>query len=157
MESFVLEPSLLSPTSACNAFCITSCTPSARCTIVKGSDKFQADYKTSGKESPEEGLHFLRFILLLISMKCLSLPHLSSFHLDSWTNLVTSGSFNDFHLCELKAATSELAVPRQAPSAFLFSQSPNIPMVQSDRTVGSCVTPVSAFRGPRPIISEGQT
>lgn len=53
-------------------------------------------------------------------MKCLSLLHLSSIHSDSWTNLVTSGSFNDFHLCKLKAATSELAVHHQAPLAFLI-------------------------------------
>lgn len=90
----------------------------------KREGQFQADYETSGKESPEEGLNFLRFILLLISMKCLSLLHLSSFHSDSWTNLVTSGSFNDFHLCELKAATSELAVHHQAPLAFLILTEP---------------------------------
>lgn len=57
-------------------------------------------------------------------MKCLSLLHLSSFHSDSWTNLVTSGSFNDFHLCELKSATSELAVHHQAPLAFLILTEP---------------------------------
>lgn len=57
-------------------------------------------------------------------MKCLSLLHLSSFHSDSWTNLVTSGSFNDFHLCELKAATSEPAVHHQAPLTFLILTEP---------------------------------
>lgn len=57
-------------------------------------------------------------------MKCLSLPHLSSVHLDSWTNLVTSGCSNDFHLCKLKAATSELLVHHQAPLAFLILTKP---------------------------------
>lgn len=57
-------------------------------------------------------------------MKCLSLPHLPSVHSDSWTNLVTSGGLNGFHLCKLKPATSELAVHHQAPLAFLILKEP---------------------------------
>lgn len=36
----------------------------------------------------------------------------------------TSGSFNGFHLCELKPATSKLAVHHQAPLAFLILMGP---------------------------------
>ena len=36
----------------------------------------------------------------------------------------TSGSFNSFHLCKLKPATSELAVHHQAPLAFLILTEP---------------------------------
>ena len=56
-------------------------------------------------------------------MKCFSLPHLPV-HLDSWTDLVMSGGCRDFHLCVLKAATSELAVHCQGPLASLTLTKP---------------------------------
>lgn len=52
-------------------------------------------------------------------MKSFSIQHLSSVHLDSWTNLVTPSSFNGLHLCELKAATFKQVAHHQAPYFIL--------------------------------------